>query len=63
MEELGNIVDSLIKEKQQMDENVSELMVRLEAATKHTSALMDERTFLQVRHTCVLFCQQCKQFL
>ena len=43
------MVAGLAEEKRQMEETVQELMLRLQAATKHTQALADERTFLQVR--------------
>lgn len=47
--EIDTMVAGLAEEKRQMEETVQELMLRLQAATKHTQALADERTFLQVR--------------
>ena len=49
VEEFEGIVAELSREKQQMESTVLELMLRLEAASKHTQALADERTFLKVR--------------
>ena len=48
VEEFEGIVAELSREKQQMESTVLELMLRLEAASKHTQALADERTFLKV---------------
>lgn len=45
--EIESMVGGLAAEKQQMEETVHELMLRLQAATKHTQALADERTFLE----------------
>ena len=45
--EIESMVAGLSAEKQQMEDTVHELMLRLQAATKHTQALADERTFLQ----------------
>lgn len=45
--EFEEIITVLAAEKLEMESTVRELMMRLEAATKHTQALADERTFLQ----------------
>lgn len=46
--ELEDVIAGLAAEKLEMEATVCELMMRLEAAMKHTQALADERTFLQV---------------
>ena len=48
MSECDAIVEGLLKEKQRLEISVQDVTLRLEAATKHTQALADERTFLQV---------------
>ena len=45
--ELEEVIAGLAAEKLEMESTVCELMLRLEAASKHTQALADERTFLQ----------------
>ncbi len=47
--ELEEVIAGLAAEKLEMEATLVELMMRLEAASKHTQALADERTFLQVQ--------------
>eukprot|EP01043_Picozoa_sp_COSAG02_P052814 COSAG02_NODE_5748_length_4069_cov_2.955416_3_plen_112_part_00 len=47
-DELEEVIAGLAAEKLEMESTLVELMMRLEAASKHTQALADERTFLQV---------------
>ena len=49
--EFEEIITGLAREKLEMESTVVELMMRLEAAAKHTQALADERTFLQEEKT------------
>ena len=44
------MIAGLAAEKLEMEATLVELMLRLEAASKHTQALADERTFLQVQN-------------
>lgn len=48
-DELEQAIAGLTAEKLTMEATVCELVLRLEAASKHTQALADERAFLQVR--------------
>lgn len=54
--EFEKVIAGLAAEKLEMEATVCELMLRLEAAAKHTQALADERTFLQVRARSTAVC-------